>query len=144
MCRLPPCSAAQREGHRSPPGQQGGSRELTQAHKRRYTRFVQFAEAEKEREGDRVLLLDPRVLVDLLEDERRKEEKAAEAKVGRVLTQRKETPRPTAESHVPRAERRKQRRALRNEKRAALQEAYAKRVAEDAPTTVPRPAKRQK
>ncbi|WFC95335.1 hypothetical protein MBRA1_001982 [Malassezia brasiliensis] len=52
----------------------------SKAHKRRYTRFVRFAEAEKEREGDRVLLLDPRVLVDLLEDERRKEEKAAEAK----------------------------------------------------------------
>lgn len=90
------------------------------------------------------MLLDPRVLVDLLEDERRKEEKAAEAKVGRLLTQRKETSRPSADSHVPRVERRKQRRALRNEKRAALQEAYAKRVAEEAPSSVPRPAKRQK
>ena len=91
---------------------------LTQNHKRRFHRFVEFAHAESEREGDRVMALDPRTLVDLLEDERRAEEKKSPAK-------RKEPP---STEHVSRVERRKQRRAIRNEKRAGLQEAYAKRM----------------
>ncbi|WFD22475.1 hypothetical protein MEQU1_001147 [Malassezia equina] len=45
-------------------------------HKRRFTRFVTFAQAEVEREGDRVMHLDPRTLVDLLEDQRRESELA--------------------------------------------------------------------
>lgn len=91
---------------------------LTQNHKRRFHRFVEFAHAEAEREGDRVMALDPRTLADLLEDERRAEEKKAPAK-------RKEPP---STDYVSRVERRKQRRAIRNEKRAGLQEAYAKRM----------------
>lgn len=116
---------------------------LIQAHKRRYARFIQFAESESRREGERVMQLDPRSLADLLEDERRAEEKAAEHKVGFPLTQRKEADTPS-KPHTSRVERRKQRRAVRKEKRAGLQEAYAKRVAGEKPAGSERPPKRQK
>jgi len=43
-------------------------------HKRRFARFVAFVEAEAEHEGEKVMQLDPRTLVDLLEDLRHQSE----------------------------------------------------------------------
>ncbi|WFD30764.1 hypothetical protein MSPP1_001788 [Malassezia sp. CBS 17886] len=58
----------------------------SKGHKRRQTRFIAFVEAEASREGEHVLHLDPRTLVDLLDDERsekaRAEEKARAAQKG--------------------------------------------------------------
>lgn len=45
-------------------------------HRRRFSRFVAFAQAEKEREGEKVMQIDARTLVDLLEDQRRQSEPA--------------------------------------------------------------------
>lgn len=52
-------------------------------HKRRFSRFIAFAESEVEREGKKVMQLDPRTLVDLLEDQRRESEKT-EKNTGKV------------------------------------------------------------
>ena len=51
---------------------------------RRYSRFIEFAEAEVEREGKRVYDLDPRILADLLEEERTAVRKISE-KVSRYF-----------------------------------------------------------
>lgn len=47
-----------------------------QNHKRRQSRFEKFVHAEMQREGDRVLHVDPRTVVDLLEDQRAAEANA--------------------------------------------------------------------
>lgn len=78
-------------------------------HKRRHARFVAFAKSEMEREGAHVMRIDPRTLVDLLEDQR-----SLEAKQAR---QEAPTKRKRDVSHVPRVERRKMRRAVRRERR---------------------------
>ena len=78
-------------------------------HKRRHARFVAFAKTEMEREGAHVMRIDPRTLVDLLEDQRAMEAKQARQE---VPTKRKRDT-----SHVPRVERRKMRRAVRRERR---------------------------
>ena len=68
-----------------------------------------FAKTEMEREGAHVMRIDPRTLVDLLEDQRAMEAKQARQE---VPTKRKRDT-----SHVPRVERRKMRRAVRRERR---------------------------
>ena len=78
-------------------------------HKRRHARFVAFAKMEMEREGAHVMRIDPRTLVDLLEDQRTMEAKQAR--------QEAPTKRKRDTSHVPRVERRKMRRAVRRERR---------------------------
>ncbi|KAL4402421.1 hypothetical protein ACI68E_000186 [Malassezia pachydermatis] len=87
-------------------------------HKRRYARFVAFAESEKKKEGNKVLYIDPRTLIDLLEDERAKAMQATASASKKRKTVHEDA---TQETYVPRLERRKMRRAARREKRAALQ-----------------------
>lgn len=83
-------------------------------HKRRHARFVAFAKAEVEREGEHVLDVDPRTLVDLLEDQRAHEAREAEAG---PTPKPKPAKRKHDASYVPRVERRKMRRAARRERR---------------------------
>ena len=78
-------------------------------HKRRHARFVAFAKMEMEREGAHVMRIDPRTLVDLLEDQRTMEAKQARQEA--PIKRKRDT------SHVPRVERRKMRRAVRRERR---------------------------
>ncbi|WFD43825.1 hypothetical protein MPSI1_002490 [Malassezia psittaci] len=110
----------------------------SKAHLRRYSRFIEFAEAEFRREGERVYNLDPRILADLLEEERKAAQKTQEK------PDKKQLPKPKPASHTSRAERRKQRRASRRDKRAPLQEAYAKRAADEPPVESKPSKKRQK
>ncbi|WFC99789.1 hypothetical protein MYAM1_002534 [Malassezia yamatoensis] len=110
----------------------------SKAHLRRYSRFIEFAEAEFQREGERVYNLDPRILADLLEEERKAAQKTQEKSSENQL------PKTKPASQMSRAERRKQRRASRRDKRAPLQEAYAKRAAGELPVESKPSKKRQK
>lgn len=95
-------------------------------HKRRHARFIAFAKEEMEREGDRVLHIDPRTLVDLLEDQRaqtarqatQQQAQQALAKSKHQSTQKRKHD----DTYIPRLERRKIRRAARREKRASMRD----------------------
>lgn len=102
-----------------------------QGHKRRHARFVSFVHSEAEKEGDRTFEADPRTLVDVLEDERAREQQTAAQEnegsrkvCGRALlalltAQRQRAEKEEQGPHVPRKERRKQRREERRKRRAA-------------------------
>ncbi|PKI84623.1 hypothetical protein MVES_001561 [Malassezia vespertilionis] len=87
-------------------------------HLRRYTRFVKFVDMECEKEGDRVLHIDPRTLVALLEDIR-----AANAQTPKTDAPAPKRKHSDKGEHTSRAERKKAKRARRREQRAALQPA---------------------
>ena len=98
-------------------------------HKRRHARFIAFAKEEMEREGDRVLHIDPRTLVDLLEDQRAQtarqatQQRVQQAQHAQAKSKHQSTQkRKHDDTYVPRLERRKIRRAARRQKRASMRD----------------------
>lgn len=60
-----------------------------QRHKRRQARFAAFVEAEKAKEGDRLLDVDPRTVMDVMRDEEaRAQEEQSEPKVQKKVGMR--------------------------------------------------------